>query len=402
MLEYDVALQRLLDQISVVCETETVVLDQAYGRVLAEGITSPINVPPKDNSAMDGYALSLGNMSLEDCWQVTATRLAGQANDISLAEREAARIMTGAEVPEGADTVIMQEDIDRVGDQITLKDLQHKVGENIRRAGDDIKQGSVLLEQGCCLDASHLGLLASVGLDRVTVYRKVKVALLSTGDELLEPGEPLTPGRIYNSNQFFLKPMIEQLGVEVVSVAKVVDDKAAIREAFIDASKQADFVITTGGVSVGDADFVKEILDEQGQIDFWKVAIKPGKPFACGPLNSAFLLGLPGNPVSALVTFMLLGRYALEKASGRPFKVLSMLPAVTAAALRKRPGRMDFQRASYRMNDQGQLVVTPFTSQSSGVLSSIAQSDCFIVLEKDQGRVEAGESVRILPFRQWL
>ncbi|GAA3932068.1 molybdopterin molybdotransferase MoeA [Litoribacillus peritrichatus] len=412
MRPYSEALQQLLSDVGRLSqsEVESVELMNATGRVLANDVVSPMNVPPKDNSAMDGYALKLNEADGTDAertWVVTATRLAGDATEINVLAGQAVRIMTGAEVPEGADTVIMQEEVTRDGDVIRIKG-EHREGENIRVAGNDIAEGRTIIAAGTRLDASHMGLLASVGVDKLSVYRQPTVALLSTGDELTEPGQPLPAGAIYNSNRYFLLPMLEKLGCKVLDLGTIRDDKAAIRQAFAQAAQDADFVVTTGGVSVGDADFVKEVLDELGNIDFWKVAIKPGKPFACGSLTkdptkkAGYLFGLPGNPVSAIVTFMLLARPALEQFSGQAVQPLAMLPAKLSQSVRKRPGRMDFQRANYKVSEAGELVVTPFNSQSSGVLSSIAESNCFIVLARDQGSVDEGAQVEILPFRQWL
>lgn len=418
MRPYDDALAQLLSDVGSVATlpeqdaTETVSLMDAVGRVLAEDLCSPINVPPKDNSAMDGYALRLHDADTNGQWQVVATRLAGDASELMVQPGEAVRIMTGAEVPEGADTVIMQEEIDRDGDTISLNSPKgvedHKVAENIRPVGNDIKEGRVIVKQGTRVDASHLGLIASVGIDQVRVFRRPVVAVISTGDELVEPGNALPAGAIYNSNRYFLLPMLQKLGCEIVDYGTLNDDQALFERTFKEAAEQADFVITTGGVSVGDADYVKLVLEALGNIDFWKVAIKPGKPFACGRLTkdesckAGYLLGLPGNPVSAIVTFMLLARPAIQQFSGQAAEPLAFLPGRVTQDVRKRPGRMDFQRAHYVMGEDGRLMVTPFNSQSSGVLSSIAESNCFMVLDREQGSLEAGAKVKILPFREWL
>ncbi len=418
MRPYEDALAQLLSDVGSVASLsdqtalETVALLDAVGRVLAHDIRSPINVPPKDNSAMDGYALRLNEANDQGQWQVVATRLAGDASELFVLPGEAVRIMTGAEVPDGADTVIMQEEIEREGDLIRLSSANgvadHRVAENIRPVGNDISEGHTIVSKGTRIDASHLGLIASVGIDQVTVYRRPKVAVISTGDELVEPGNPLPAGTIYNSNRYFLLPMLQKLGCEVTDYGTLEDDKALFERTFSEAAKSADFVITTGGVSVGDADYVKQVLDDLGNIDFWKVAIKPGKPFACGRLSKndsdqvGYLLGLPGNPVSAIVTFMLLARPAIQQFSGQAVEPLAFLPARVTQSVRKRPGRMDFQRAHYVMGEDGRLKVTPFNSQSSGVLSSIAESNCFMVLDREQGPLEAGAKVKILPFREWL
>lgn len=416
MRPYDEALAQLLSDVGSVATaqnaTENVSLFDAVGRVLAEDLCSPINVPPKDNSAMDGYALRLQGANAQGQWQVVATRLAGDASDLTVNPGEAVRIMTGAEVPDGADTVIMQEDINRDGDVISLNSANgvddHRIAENIRPVGNDIKEGRVIVSQGTKIDASHLGLIASVGIDQVSVFRRPIVAVISTGDELIEPGNALPAGAIYNSNRYFLLPMLQKLGCEIIDYGTLKDDQALFEKTFKEAADKADFVITTGGVSVGDADYVKPVLEALGNIDFWKVAIKPGKPFACGRLTkdesqqAGYLLGLPGNPVSAIVTFMLLARPAIQQFSGQAVEPLAFLPARVTQDVRKRPGRMDFQRAHYEMAEDGRIHVTPFNSQSSGVLSSIAECNCFMVLDREQGAIEAGTKVKILPFREWL
>ena len=425
MRPYDEALDQLLNDVGSIADVSStsssgsdaepnavsVPLSDAVGRVLADDICSPINVPPKDNSAMDGYALRLNESNAQNQWSVVATRLAGDASELFVNPGEAVRIMTGAEVPDGADTVIMQEDVIRNEDLIRLKSEQgvddHKVKENIRPVGNDITEGRIIVARGTRIDASHLGLIASVGIDSVNVYRRPVVAVISTGDELVEPGSPLPAGAIYNSNRYFLLPMLNKLGCDIIDYGTLKDDKEVFEKNFSEAAAKADFVITTGGVSVGDADFVKIVLDQLGNIDFWKVAIKPGKPFACGRLSktsddAGYLLGLPGNPVSAIVTFMLLARPAIEQFSGQTPKPLSFLPGRVTENVRKRPGRMDFQRANYSMSGDGQIQVTPFNSQSSGVLSSIAECNCFMVLDREQGSLEAGAKVKILPFREWL
>ncbi|MFC3149513.1 gephyrin-like molybdotransferase Glp [Litoribrevibacter euphylliae] len=416
MRPYDEALAQLLSDVGSVATaqnaTENVSLFDAVGRVLAEDLCSPINVPPKDNSAMDGYALRLQGANAQGQWQVVATRLAGDASELTVNPGEAVRIMTGAEVPDGADTVIMQEDINRDGDVISLNSANgvddHRVAENIRPVGNDIKEGRVIVSQGTKIDASHLGLIASVGIDQVCVFRRPIVAVISTGDELIEPGSALPAGAIYNSNRYFLLPMLQKLGCEIIDYGTLKDDQALFEKTFKEAADKADFVITTGGVSVGDADYVKPVLEALGNIDFWKVAIKPGKPFACGRLTkdesqqAGYLLGLPGNPVSAIVTFMLLARPAIQQFSGQAVEPLAFLPARVTQDVRKRPGRMDFQRAHYEMGEDGRIHVTPFNSQSSGVLSSIAECNCFMVLDREQGAIDAGAKVKILPFREWL
>jgi molybdopterin molybdotransferase len=396
------ALHYLLNTISVLTETEEIPLIEAHGRVLAADVVSPINVPPHDNSAMDGYALH----HLSDVKQpldIVATVLAGHPYTEELAQGKAVRIMTGAPIPQGASAVVMQEDATRSGDSVVFAaGVTLREGMNIRRAGEDIREHATVLPAGRRLRVADGGLLASIGLATVTVVRRLRVALVTTGDELQTPGTPLLPGNIYESNSFTLTPMLQRLGVELISMPAVADDLTALRAAFTQADEQADVVITSGGVSVGEADFTCMVLEELGQLDFWTLAIKPGKPFAFGRLSSSWFIGLPGNPVSALVTMHQLAVPLLRAMAGEERPAPLRFNAITLTDLRKAPGRTDYQRAIAKSNAEGQLVVETTGAQGSGVLSSLSQANCYIVLEQERGRVSAGETVTVELFDEWL
>ena len=309
--------------------------------------------------------------------------------------------MTGAKFAADCDSVEMQENIQADADNITfLKEKQ--LGSHVRKAGEDIQLGQQVLNQGHQLSAVDIGILASLGVSEVKVYRKLKVALIATGDELKLPGQALTSGDIYESNSFVLRGMLEKLHIDVIDFGVIEDDFEAIKAAFVNADLQADAVISSGGVSVGDADYTKTVLDDLGEIGFWKIAMKPGKPFAFGKLPNSFFFGLPGNPVSALVTFHQLAIVALTKMQNAQVLKRTNLQVKCVSDLKKSPGRMDFQRGVLTVNEQGENVVTSTGSQGSGILSSLARANCFIVLPSEQGKVQAGEIVTVQLFDQFI
>lgn len=397
----DQALDTLLSEITPIAETEVVSLDAAMGRVLAQSVTSQLNIPPADNSAMDGYAMKAQDAVSGKTLKQVATVFAGHPYGGPVNSGECVRIMTGAPLPTDVDTVIMQENTEVDGDKITL--LQDaKSGSCVRSAGEDIKIGQCVFEPGRRLRASDIGLLASVGCASVTVYKTITVAILSTGDELKKVGEPLAEGQFYESNGPTLKAALSKLPLNILDYGIIPDDLQQLTEAFSDANKKADVVITSGGVSVGDADYTKDVLEALGKIQFWKLAIKPGKPFAFGHLSDSYFIGLPGNPVSALVTLHQLARPMLRKLSGAVAEQPLRMSATTVDLLKKSPGRTDFQRGIYSVNAQGQLEVKATGAQGSGILSSISAANCYIVLEQNRGRVEPGETVTVEPFDEFL
>lgn len=401
LLPFENALARMLEQITPITETLELPIKEALNYVLAEKVLSPLNVPPHDNSAMDGYAFSLASLEKSKTLTLVGRSMAGAPYQGECKLGECIRIMTGAKMPVCCDSVEMQENCQVEGEQITfLKEKQ--LGSHVRNAGEDIQLNQQVLEKGHRLTAVDIGVLASLGVATVTVYRKLKVALIATGDELKLPGQALTEGDIYESNSFVLSAMLEKLHIDVIDFGIIRDDLAAITEAFVSADKQADAVISSGGVSVGDADYTKTVLDELGEIGFWKIAMKPGKPFAFGKLTNSVFFGLPGNPVSALVTFHQLAIIALTKMQNAKPLTRTNLQVKCISNLRKSPGRMDFQRGILSVNEQGETVVESTGSQGSGILSSLARANCFIVLASEQGHVSAGEVVSVQLFDDFL
>lgn len=390
------ALQGMLEQLACCCDSEQLPLPQALGRILASNIASPLAVPPFDNSAMDGYAVRLADLAAGIPLIMAGKAFAGQPYQGEWPAGHCVRIMTGAPVPAGTDAVVMQEETQADGDRITFL-AQPEPGQNIRRAGSDIGKGACVLQAGTRLTPREMPLLASLGIATVPVRRPLKVAIFSTGDELKPVGTPLAHGDIYDSNRYGVRAMLARLGCDCLDLGIIPDDPAQLRAAFIRADEEADVLITTGGVSVGEADFTKQLLDELGEIGFWKLAIKPGKPFAFGRLPRAWFFGLPGNPVSAMVTFDQLVQPALAKLAGQRFERPLQLQAVTTEQLKKSPGRLDFQRGILSQGPNG-LEVRSTGSQDSAVFSSLSRANCYIILERERGCIAVGETVTVEPF----
>jgi molybdopterin molybdotransferase len=394
------ALDAVLKSVKVVAESESIGLLDAPGRILAQDVISAVDVPGHTNSAMDGYALRWEDTRSPEG---TSLRVVGESfaghpyAGGSLRAGECIRIMTGAVVPESADTIVIQEDTQRDGDTIKFQ-IECRRGEHVRLAGEDLKRGSVALSAGRKLRAADLGLLASLGVPDVHVKRKVKVAYFSTGDELRAVGETLENGQIHDSNRYTLHAMLGEAGVEAIDLGVVRDDPAALRQAFALAAERADVVVTSGGASVGEADYVTGILAEQGQVSFWNVAMKPGRPLVFGKLHGAEFFGLPGNPVSVMVTFLQVVRPALAVMSGAPYAPPLRFRARAASRLHKKPGRMEFQRGILTCHEGADPSVDITGRQGSGILRSVSQDNCFIVLGLDSGSVEQGEWVQVEPF----
>ncbi|NQY63372.1 MAG: molybdopterin molybdotransferase MoeA [Alteromonadaceae bacterium] len=429
LLPFEQALSNMLASIKPIGldDCETVMLENVLGRVLAQDISSPLNVPPHDNSAMDGYAFAFESLISDDCLTLVGRSMAGQPFQGVCRPGQCIRIMTGGKMPVGCDTVEMQENCevlmfksDVFQSNVLQSDVQQNeeqqnkalqtvrfsgkksLGSHVRNAGEDIKEGQKVFNKSHRLTTVDIGVLASLGIASVKVFRKLNVALIATGDELKTPGQTLTEGDIFESNRYVLSAMLQKLNVNVIDFGVIEDDFQAIKTAFEQADLKADAVISSGGVSVGDADYTKDVLDELGKIDFWKIAMKPGKPFAFGHLKNSIFFGLPGNPVSALVTFHQLALPGLLKLQQCEALKRINLRVKTMTDLRKSPGRMDFQRGVLSTNEQGETVVTSTGAQGSGVLSSLARANCYIVLPTSQGKVPAGEIVTVQIFDQYL
>ena len=326
---------------------------------------------------------------------IAGTAFAGVPFDGAMKPGSCVRIMTGAVVPQGADTIVMQEHVKAAGDKVTVGG-GHKLNQHLRRAGEDLKTGQSALKRGILLRPAEIGLIASLGIGEVSVYRKLRVAFFSTGDELRSIGSPLGAGQIYDSNRYTIHGMLTRLGCEVIDMGVVRDDPKLLEKAFHDAARCADVVITSGGVSVGEADFVKELLERMGEVVFWKIAMKPGRPLAYGRIAGAHFFGLPGNPVSVMVTFYQFVRDALLKLSGRdPVPVLPTFAVPCTTPLKKAPGRTEFQRGVLTQNAQGKWSVHVTGEQGSGILRSMSEANCFIILPTDQGNVAAGTLVEV-------
>lgn len=398
MLSVEQARARIMALVTPLTTRERLPVRAALGRVLAEDIISSVNVPPYANSAMDGYALRGADLAGDTTTlYVIGTALAGIPYNGIVEPSTCVRIMTGAVLPDEADTVLMQEQVQRSGEEIIVQGT-HNVGENVRHIGEDIAFGSVVLAAGRRLMPSDLGQIASLGVGEVSVYRRLRVAFFSTGDELRSIGEPLAAGQIYDSNRYTLYGMLTRLGAEVIDMGVIPDQRLRIEAAFQDAVQAADVVITSGGVSVGEADYVKETLDRLGNVDFWKIAMKPGKPLAFGKVQQALFFGLPGNPVSVMATFYQFVQPALRHLMGEPAAATLTIKVPCAQALKKKPGRTDFQRGLLVRNAGGELVVDSTGLQGSHVLSSMSRANCFIVLPAECGDVPAGTLVEVQPF----
>ena len=377
--------------------SERVPLRAALGRVLAESIVPSIDVPAHDNSAMDGYAVRGADLKpdAEVILEEIGSAFAGRVFEGRVGPGQCVRVMTGAVMPQGADTVVIQEIVRAEGRRIAIPAGQ-KQKQNVRSAGEDLKAGIPVLNAGTLVRPAELGVIASLGLAEVSVKRRLRVAFFSTGDELCSVGTPLGKGQVYDSNRYTLHGMLARLGVELLDLGVVRDDPAALEQALRTAAASADAIVTTGGVSVGEADFVKRLMAALGEVLFWKIAMRPGRPMAFGRIGKAFLFGLPGNPVAVMVTFYQFVREALLILSGRSDDcALPLLKVPSAAALRKVPGRTEYQRGILFRDANGEWTVRTTGQQGSGVLRSMSEANCFIVLEHGRGAVNAGEPVSV-------
>lgn len=406
LLTFEQAKKALLEAASLNHKpsTEKVTLLAALDRVTAEPVISPINVPSFNNSAMDGYAVRLSDINQSKLLPLATTIFAGDdISNLNWPIGTCLRIMTGAPVPDEAEAVVMQEQTELTAAGIKFP-YEIKSGSNIRYIGEDSKQGSVVVDKGTRLTIATLSNLATLGIAELTVFSKLKVAIFSTGDELSDIGNPLTNNStIYDSNRFTLKLLLTQLNCQIIDLGIIADDPNLIKQSLDTASKLADLVITSGGVSVGDADYTKTALAELGEINFWKIAIKPGKPFAFGKIGDALFCGLPGNPVSTLVTFYQLVQPLILALSGQNLSNDTMSFKVkTATSLKKSVGRLDFQRGRLQINSDGELEVVSTGQQGSHLTQSFNHANCFIVLEQDRGNVAQGELVTVELFNSLL
>ncbi len=378
---------------------ERIHIRSALGRVLASDLVSPFAVPGHDNSAMDGYAVRFTDLNAQG--ETTLRRVgesfAGKPWSGAIGAGECVRIFTGGVMPQGADSVVMQERTSETASQVTIaKGALIKAGQNRRFAGEDLKAGQMVFRAGQRLHPAEIGMLASLGIGEVGVYRKLRVAFFSTGDELKSVGTPLAAGEIYDSNRYTLHGMLTRLGCELVDMGVVADVPAELERVFATAGQNADVVITSGGVSVGEADYVRRFLDQLGEVLFWKIAMKPGRPLAYGKLGNAHFFGLPGNPVAVMVTFYQFVREALLILQGqREVAPLPMFKVQLSAPIRKLPGRTEFQRGILAPDGSGGFTVRTTGDQGSGILSSMSQANCFIVLDTATGDVAAGTEVDV-------
>jgi molybdopterin molybdotransferase len=399
-LRVDKAREAILACLAPLNKTEVVDVRKALGRILAEDIVPKINVPAHDNSAMDGYAVRFSDLQeVATPLREIGTALAGKPFNGPVGKMQCVRIMTGAVMPAGTDTVVIQEIVQR--DEANRKVLvpkNQKRGQNVRYAGEDLKTGVAVLAPGKFLRPAEIGLIASLGIGKVKVRRRLRVAFFATGDELASIGSKLKPGEVYDSNRYTLHGMLARLGVEIVDLGVARDDRSQLKKKFLSAKEKADVIITTGGVSVGEADFVKQLMAELGEVLFWKIAMRPGRPMAFGRIGKAFLFGLPGNPVAVMVTFYAVVRDALLHLSGRSDGyAIPLLHALAAEQLRKVPGRTEYQRGILFLEDKiWKVRITG--QQGSGVLRSMSEANCFIVLEHERGAVAAGEPVSVQLF----
>ncbi|HHX8292324.1 TPA: bifunctional molybdopterin-guanine dinucleotide biosynthesis adaptor protein MobB/molybdopterin molybdotransferase MoeA [Vibrio diabolicus] len=390
--------EKILSLVNTVSEIEACKIENAYGRILAEHIISPVNVPQYTNSAMDGYAIRSDDID-RDSYQVVAEVMAGHAYDQPLEVGQSVKIMTGAPTPLNGDTVVMREQASQEGDKVTFNGANIKAGQNVRQAGEDLAIGSDVFTVGTRLASPEMGMIASLGFGEANVFRKLKVAVFSTGDEVQAPGTEQKANSIYDSNRFTIMGMLEKLGCEILDFGILEDNEQLMIEALENASAQADVVMTSGGVSVGDADYIKLALDKLGQIDFWRINMRPGRPLAFGQINNKPFFGLPGNPVAVMVSFINFAEPALRKMQGeRGWKPLKV-NAIATENLRSRQGRTEFSRGIYELDNTGRLTVRTTGKQGSGILRSMSEANCLIEISPAIDTVKAGESVTIIPLQ---
>lgn len=401
LLAYDEALKQLTVSVEPVVQVTRVDLLDALGRVLAEPVEAGIDVPGCAMSSMDGYAINTADLSPDGPTRLPVTqRIPAGTAATPLQRGSAARIFTGAPVPEGADAVIMQEQVETTADQISF-DQHPPAGNNIRPAGNDIERGTIILQAGIRLRAQDIGLAASVGLQSLPVFSRVKVGMFFTGDELIEPGQPIAAHKIYDSNRYTLHGLLESMGCEIVDLGLVGDTLEATKDAMRHAATRADLVVTSGGVSVGEEDHVRVAIEQLGELRLWRLGIKPGKPLAYGQIDGTAFMGLPGNPVSVFATFCLFVCPVIKIMQGRPWRKPVALPVTADFDWPKPDGRREFLRARLAIDSSGETLVQIYPNQDSGVLTSTVWADGFIEIPENQ-TVARGERVNYLPFAQFF
>jgi molybdopterin molybdotransferase len=390
-------LARLVEPVTECVETD---IFSALDRVLAQDVISPVSVPPHDNSAMDGYAFDGSQLTPNTSLtlSVVGTALAGQVSQENVGAGQCLRIMTGAVMPTGLDTVLPQELAVMSGNQITVPANALRRGDNRRLLGEDLLAGSTALQKGARLTPAALGLLASLGIGKVQVIRRLRVAYFSTGNEILSVGEAPREGAVFDSNRYTVFGLLTRLGCEVIDMGVVRDEPALLQAAFTHAAREADAIITSGGVSVGEADYTKLMMKQLGDVAFWRIAMRPGRPMAVGRIANAVLFGLPGNPVAVIVTFLAFVRPALLQMMGCSAQAQPLLKARSSHAMRKKAGRTEYQRGIVSTTADGRLQVEITGNQGSGVLSSVVQANGLIVLSHDQGNVAVGDEVDVMMF----
>jgi len=401
MLTTDEAINFLLERSTATAQIERVSILDALDRVLAQPITSTLNVPPLDNSAMDGYVTRFSDLTNdgETTLPISQRIAAGHVGE-QLQAGTAARIFTGAPVPEGADTIIMQEQCQQQGDDVVIRGSISK-GDHIRRAGEDITEGSEVISVGQKLRPQDMGLIASVGVADIAVFKKIRVAIFSTGDELLMPGEAVQPGKIYNSNRYTLTGLLQKAGCEIIDLGCIPDDLDATVAAMEKAAEHADLIMTTGGVSVGEEDYIKLAIDKLGSVDMWRVAMKPGKPVAFGEVNNTSFIGLPGNPVSVFVTFCLFARAVIRKMQGCHDVLPRKMQIIAGFDWPRKGPRREFVRGQLITGDNGQQQAQIYSSQSSGVLTSTSWAHGIIEIPENT-TVKKGDTLNWLDFSELL
>lgn len=400
LLSVDEALTRIEERVTAVVETETVPLAAAHGRILACDIVAEMNLPPHANSAVDGFAFAHSDLAAEGetVLAVSGRAAAGHPLGRPAAHGEAIRIFTGAPMPEGTDTVMMQEDCVVANGRVRLKAGIRK-GANRRRAGEDVAAGDVAVAAGRRLGAADLGIAAALGYSQLPVFRRLRVALLSTGDEVVDPGTPLPPGAIYDANRFMLTALLAGLGCTVTDFGVRPDREAALVDTLADAAAEHDLIVTSGGVSTGDEDHVKAAIERLGSLHFWRLAIKPGRPVALGQVGGVPLIGLPGNPVAVVVTFIVLGRPLILRFAGAAAVPLRLFPVKAGFAYRKKAGRREYLRASLQ-RDADDIIAVKFPKDGAGILSSIVQSEGLVIIDETTNDLAAGATVDFLPFSE--